>query len=85
MLIHEPNKINKAVVSDRTLPARKGVVDRLVVNDLASRLRVVRSTINADDENFDVVSKLENALVSGQIIDEGQIARAYELVRNYGR
>jgi DNA-binding XRE family transcriptional regulator len=83
VMIHEPNKINKVVVNDRTLPARKGILDKAVLNDLASRLRVVQSNLSLDDEDFDVVNKLGDVLVSGQIVDKNQITTALELTRKY--
>lgn len=82
-MIHEPNKINKMVVSDRTLPARKGIVDRLAVNDLANRLRAVHTHLTEDDEDFEVALSLEDILRSGQMIDRGQIIDALNLVRKH--
>lgn len=84
VLIHEPNKSNKVVVNDRTLPTRKSIVDRSVINDLANRLRAVRASLNTDDEDFDVVNEIENVLTSSQIIDQCQMMEALALVRKRG-
>ena len=82
VLIHEPNKANKVVVGDRTLPARKGIVDRVVINDLANQLQIVRTHLTEGDEAFEAVISLEGILRSGQIIDRSQIIDALDLVRN---
>ena len=83
VLIYEPNKINKVVVSDRTLPARKGIVDRAVINDLANRLRAVHTHLSEDDEDFGMAYGLEEILGTGQVVDRGHISDALALVRKH--
>ena len=83
VLIHEPNKINKVVVSDRTLPARKGIIDRVVINDLANRLRAVHTHLSENDEDFGKAYGLEDILGSGQMVDRRQMLDALALVRKH--